>query len=52
MPGELDQNQIDDILRSESIGRIGCYLDGKTYIVLLKCSCQRRLDAATSFPPA
>jgi uncharacterized protein len=33
MLGELNNEQIEDLLRSEVIGRIGCHLDGKTYIV-------------------
>ena len=35
MLGELDKNQIEDFLKSELIGRIGCYSDGKVYV----CSC-------------
>ena len=33
MIGELDQAEIDYLLRSEVIGRIGCYANGKVYIV-------------------
>ena len=33
MIGELDQAEIDNLLRSEVIGRIGCYANGKVYIV-------------------
>jgi uncharacterized protein len=33
MVGELDKNQIEDFLKSELIGRIGCYGDGKVYVV-------------------
>jgi len=33
MIGELDQSQIEDVLSSENIGRIGCYGDGITYVV-------------------
>ncbi len=33
MLGELDKNQIEDFLKSELIGRIGCYGDGKVYVV-------------------
>ncbi len=33
MLGELSNEQIDDLLRSEVIGRIGCHADSKTYIV-------------------
>lgn len=32
-PAALDQEQIDQVLRSEVVGRIGCYADGKVYIV-------------------
>jgi uncharacterized protein len=33
MLGKLDNDEIDDFLRSEVIGRIGCHHDGKTYVV-------------------
>jgi uncharacterized protein len=33
MLGKLDNAQIDDFLRSEVIGRIGCHYDGLTYVV-------------------
>jgi len=33
MFGELTQDQIDQVLRSGMIGRIGSYVDGRTYIV-------------------
>ena len=33
MLGELDKNQIEDFLKTEFIGRIGCYADGKVYVV-------------------
>jgi uncharacterized protein len=33
MLGELNQDQIDQVLHSEKIGRIGCSVKGKTYIV-------------------
>lgn len=33
MLGELKQDQIDRILHAQSIGRIGCHIEGKTYIV-------------------
>ena len=33
MLGELNQEQIDYVLRSQVIGRLGCYADGKVYIV-------------------
>ena len=32
-PGSLSQEQIDQLLRSETVGRLGCHADGKTYIV-------------------
>ena len=35
MIGELSETEIDDLLRSEVIGRIGCHNEGKTYIVSL-----------------
>jgi nitroimidazol reductase NimA-like FMN-containing flavoprotein (pyridoxamine 5'-phosphate oxidase superfamily) len=31
--GELTQTQIDDVLRAEAVGRIGCHADGMTYVV-------------------
>jgi nitroimidazol reductase NimA-like FMN-containing flavoprotein (pyridoxamine 5'-phosphate oxidase superfamily) len=31
--GPLDREQIDDVIRSQVIGRIGCHADGRTYIV-------------------
>jgi nitroimidazol reductase NimA-like FMN-containing flavoprotein (pyridoxamine 5'-phosphate oxidase superfamily) len=33
MIGELDKNQIEDFLKSELIGRIGCYDSGKIFVV-------------------
>ena len=33
MLGTLSKSQIDNLLRSQLIGRIGCHADGKTYIV-------------------
>lgn len=33
MLGELNQPQIDQLLRTEAIGRIGCHADGRTYVV-------------------
>jgi nitroimidazol reductase NimA-like FMN-containing flavoprotein (pyridoxamine 5'-phosphate oxidase superfamily) len=33
MIGELDQSEIDSLLRSEVIGRIGCHADSQIYIV-------------------
>lgn len=33
MLGELNEAQIDQLLRSEVIGRIGCHQDGRTYVV-------------------
>ena len=33
MLGELNEKQIDEVLGSERIGRIGCYDEGKVYIV-------------------
>jgi nitroimidazol reductase NimA-like FMN-containing flavoprotein (pyridoxamine 5'-phosphate oxidase superfamily) len=32
-PASLTTEQIDQILRSEVVGRIGCHADGKTYVV-------------------
>ena len=31
--GELDQEQIDDVLRTQAVGRIGVHADGRTYVV-------------------
>ena len=33
MLGPLDQSQIEELLKSQFIGRIGCYANGITYIV-------------------
>ncbi|TJZ60046.1 pyridoxamine 5'-phosphate oxidase family protein [Sphingobacterium olei] len=33
MLGELDKKEIVDLLQSQFIGRLGCHLNGKTYIV-------------------
>lgn len=33
IPGSLSDEQIDQVLRSEVVGRIGCHADGKTYVV-------------------
>ncbi len=33
MFGELDQGQIDQLLRSEAVGRLGCHAEGRTYVV-------------------
>ncbi len=33
MLGELSEEQIDHLLRTERLGRIGCHADGVTYIV-------------------
>jgi uncharacterized protein len=33
MMGKLDNNQIEDLLQHEIIGRIGCHADGVTYVV-------------------
>lgn len=33
MLGELTQEQIDDVLRAQTIGRIGCVHEGRPYVV-------------------
>ena len=33
MLGEMTEGQIDQVLASQVIGRIGCHADGKTYVV-------------------
>ena len=33
MLGELNRSQIDEILESQAVGRIGCHAGGKTYVV-------------------
>ncbi len=33
MLGELSAQEIDELLRSEMTGRIGCHADGRTYVV-------------------
>ncbi|MGZ4692183.1 MAG: pyridoxamine 5'-phosphate oxidase family protein [Acidimicrobiales bacterium] len=33
MLGELTPEQIDDVLRGAMIGRLGCHVDGRTYVV-------------------
>jgi nitroimidazol reductase NimA-like FMN-containing flavoprotein (pyridoxamine 5'-phosphate oxidase superfamily) len=32
-PGAMDAGQIDHVLRSELVGRIGCHAEGRTYVV-------------------
>ena len=33
MLGELTSDEIDELLRTEAIGRIGCYAFGQPYVV-------------------
>lgn len=33
MPGELNKREIIDFLESQFIGRLGCHINGETYIV-------------------
>lgn len=33
MIAELDRAEIDDLLQSQTVGRIGCHADGLTYVV-------------------
>lgn len=33
MIGELTNDQIDHVLASQMVGRIGCHLEGRTYVV-------------------
>ena len=33
MLGELNETQVDHLLRAEVVGRIGCHVDGITYVV-------------------
>jgi nitroimidazol reductase NimA-like FMN-containing flavoprotein (pyridoxamine 5'-phosphate oxidase superfamily) len=33
MLGELDNTQVDNILKTQFIGRIGCHANGITYVV-------------------
>jgi uncharacterized protein len=33
MLGELNENQVEDVLKTQVIGRIGCHADGITYVV-------------------
>jgi nitroimidazol reductase NimA-like FMN-containing flavoprotein (pyridoxamine 5'-phosphate oxidase superfamily) len=33
MLGKLDQERIEEILRQEVVGRIGCHAEGRTYVV-------------------
>lgn len=33
MMGELDPQSIDQLLRHEMVGRIGCYAEGRSYVV-------------------
>jgi hypothetical protein len=33
MLGELSENQVDNLLKSQAIGRIGCHSGGITYVV-------------------
>jgi nitroimidazol reductase NimA-like FMN-containing flavoprotein (pyridoxamine 5'-phosphate oxidase superfamily) len=33
MLGELSHGQVEEVLHNELIGRIGCHVDGRTYVV-------------------
>jgi nitroimidazol reductase NimA-like FMN-containing flavoprotein (pyridoxamine 5'-phosphate oxidase superfamily) len=33
MLGELDAQQIEDLLKSQVVGRLGCHHEGRTYVV-------------------
>jgi uncharacterized protein len=33
MLGQLDADEIDQVLQSEVVGRLGCHSDGRTYVV-------------------
>jgi uncharacterized protein len=33
MLGKLDDGEIEDLLRDEVVGRLGCHADGRTYVV-------------------
>lgn len=33
MLGELNRAQIDQVLRGELVGRVGCHAGGQTYVV-------------------
>jgi len=33
MLGQLDESEIDALLRSETVGRLGCHARGRTYVV-------------------
>ena len=41
MLGELSPEEIEEVLRSEITGRIGCHADGRTYIVPIAYGYQR-----------
>lgn len=36
MLGELTKAQVDELLRGEQVGRVGCHADGLTYVVPMK----------------
>src|SRR5438067_64945 len=33
MIGDLTRNEMEDLLRTEAVGRLGCHADGRTYVV-------------------
>jgi nitroimidazol reductase NimA-like FMN-containing flavoprotein (pyridoxamine 5'-phosphate oxidase superfamily) len=41
MLGELSPEEIEEVLRSEITGRIGCHADGRTYVVPITYGYQR-----------
>ena len=41
MLGELSPEEIEEVLRSEITGRIGCHADGRTYVVPVTYGYQR-----------
>jgi nitroimidazol reductase NimA-like FMN-containing flavoprotein (pyridoxamine 5'-phosphate oxidase superfamily) len=41
MLGELSPQEIEEVLRSEITGRIGCHADGRTYVVPITYGYQR-----------
>ena len=48
MIGELNPLEIEDVLRSQLIGRLGCHAFGRTYVVTITYSYDRDVVYAHS----
>jgi len=49
MLGELNNDQIEEILSKEIVGRIGCHCNGRTYVVPISYAYDRQYIYAVSF---